>query len=488
MDKKKTWGQFRFSVIGSLFARPPDKGELREHLEELASSTYIHPIKGNELQFSVSTLERWYYRALGVDDPVLALERKVRSDIGKSKAISYLMSQELQRQYDLYPHWSYKLHKDNLDALIEQKPFLGNTPSYSSVFRHMKDRGWVKKRSPPRNPTAGQKRAFLRRESREIRGFEAEYVHALWHLDYHESHRKIVDNQGQWHKPNVLCILDDRSRLCCHIQWYLNETAETLFHGLTQAFYKRGLPRSLMTDNGSAMIAHETQNGLSRLGIIHEKTLPHSPYQNGKQEAFWGQLEGRLMAMLSRVEPLTLDFLNRATQAWVEQEYNRDTHEEIKTSPLERMLAGPDVSRPSPTGQKLESAFTVKERRTQRKSDGTISIKGVRFEVPSRFRHFHHLYIRYKNWDKTRAYLVDQRTDDLLGTIYPQDKARNADGHRRALETVINHTPSPDVEKDQDPIPPLLRKILSDYAATGLPPAYLPMEPINTKHKENKDE
>ena len=83
MDKKKTWGQFRFSVIGPLFARPPDKGELREHLEELASKTYIHPIKGNEIQFSVSTLERWYYRALGVDDPVLALERKIRSDMAK---------------------------------------------------------------------------------------------------------------------------------------------------------------------------------------------------------------------------------------------------------------------------------------------------------------------------------------------------------------------------------------------------------------------
>jgi hypothetical protein len=63
------------------------------------------------------------------------------------------------------------------------------------------------------------------------------------------------------------------------------------------------------------MKAHETENGLLRLGIIHEKTLPYSPYQNGKQEAFWGQVEGRLMAMLSRVEPLTLDFLNKITQA-----------------------------------------------------------------------------------------------------------------------------------------------------------------------------
>ena len=108
----------------------------------------------------------------------------------------------------------------------------------------------------------------------------------------------------------LLCVLDDCSRLCCHIQWYLDETAESLIHGLTQAFHKRGLPRSLMTDNGSAMIAGETKNGLLQLGIEHETTLPYSPYQNGKQESFWGQLEGRLIAMLSGTS-LSLEFLNQ---------------------------------------------------------------------------------------------------------------------------------------------------------------------------------
>jgi transposase InsO family protein len=63
---------------------------------------------------------------------------------------------------------------------------------------------------------------------------------------------------------------------------------------------QRGLPRSLMTDNGSAMLADETRHGLARLGIVHETTLPHSPYQNAKQESFWAQLEGRFVAMLEK--------------------------------------------------------------------------------------------------------------------------------------------------------------------------------------------
>ena len=89
------------------------------------------------------------------------------------------------------------------------------------------------------------------------------------------------------------------------------------------------------------------------------------------------------------------------------------------------------------------------------------------------------------------AYLVDERTDDLLARIYPQDKTKNADGQRRRLAPSSEESPSA-VQNDSDPIPPLLRKILTDYAATGLPSAYLPKEeragltPAN--FKENRDE
>jgi hypothetical protein len=76
----------------------------------------------------------------------------------------------------------------------------------------------------------------------------------------------------------LLGIIDDHSRLLCHLQWYLDETAESLIHGLCQAFMKRGRPRALMTDNGAAMVAEETTNGLAMLGVLHQTTLPYSPH------------------------------------------------------------------------------------------------------------------------------------------------------------------------------------------------------------------
>lgn len=464
------WGQLRFSIVGGLLARPPEPGKLGEEIESLANRRYRHPRKNKWVTFGASTIERWYYRALGAEDPVTALSRKVRSDVGKTKAMNPQLLAALQKQYTGYPHWSYKLHADNLEALVEEKPELGEAPSYSTVRRRMKDRGWLKKRKPK---TPGQKQAAARLEQREVRSYEAAYVHGLWHLDFHSGSRRVVDSQGNYYTPKALCIIDDYSRLCCHIQWYLDETAESLIHGLSQAFFKRGLPRSLMSDNGSAMIAAETTNGLSRLGIEHETTLPYSAYQNGKQEAFWGQLEGRIIAMLTAVEPLSLQLLNEATQAWVEMEYNRSHHEELATSPLSRLMQGPDVSRPGPDSDLLRQAFTVRETRKQRRSDGTLQIGGVRFEVPSIFRHVDRLYVRYCSWDLSFAYLVDRRTDKVLSIILPLDKERNGSQRRRALAEADS---SPVGAAPDEPFPPLLRKMLNDYAATGLPAGYIPKD------------
>ncbi len=464
----KNWAELRFSIIGGLLARPPGKGELGQELESLAKHQYRHPTKKTMVKFGTSTIERWYYQALRSSDPIEALSRKIRSDSGGTTAMNSQMMNILEKQYKQFPNWSYKLHSDNLTVAVNNKK-IGDTPSYSTVVRRMKERGWCKKRS---SKTPGQKKAAERLERSEVRSYESEYVHALWHLDFHEG-RRMADVNGKWYTPKALCILDDNSRLCCHIQWYLDETTDALIHGLTQAFHKRGLPRSLMTDNGSAMLAGETEKGLLRLGIKHDKTLPYSPYQNGKQEAFWGQLEGRLLAMLSRVDPLTLEFLNRASQAWIEQEYNRTLHEEIRTSPMERLLKGQNVSRPSPGSEEMRFAFTIPDKRIQRKSDGTIQLMGIRFEIPSRFRHFRKINVRYQSWDLSMAYMIDEKTNDILAKIYPQDKTKNAHGHRRTLDA-LPETASTDT--DSDPIPPLMHKILADYAATGLPPAYIPKE------------
>jgi hypothetical protein len=105
----------------------------------------------------------------------------------------------------------------------------------------------------------------------------------------------------------------------------------------------------------------------------------------------------------------------------------------------------------------------------------------VRFEIPSRLRHFNRLDIGYQSWDLSLAYLIDKRTGKLLANVFPQDKIKNANQQRRALQPLPQ---APEAQTESSPIPPLLRKILADYAATGLPPAYLPKEEIRKEDLE----
>src|SRR3954452_7595139 len=471
------WARFRFSVVGSLLSSPPARGALKTAIHGLAAKTWTHPITGRDVQFSIVTIERWYYTARRRhDDPVGALGRAVRKDCGQV-SLAVALAERLRLQYRQHPHWSYQLHYDNLAAVVKAEPMLGPLRSYHTVRRYMHAHGWVPKPKLRSEHRPGEGRAETRRQTREIRSYEAEYVGALWHLDFHHGSLKVLTPTGAWLRPMALGILDDHSRLCCHVQWYLSETAEDLVHGLSQAIQKRGLPRALLTDNGPAMVADEVTEGLLRLGIVHERTLPYSPYQNGKQEAFWGTLEGRLMTMLEGVAQLTLAALNEATQAWMEVEYTRAAHREISGSPVERFARAPDVLRGSPSSEALRDAFRLETGRTQRRSDGAIALEGVRFEVPARYRHFREVAVRYARWDLGRVDLVDRKSGTILAPIYPLDRAANADG-RRAVVAPDGPDLPPEVRQGRDgAVPPLLKAILAEYAAPGLRPAYLPKTP-----------
>lgn len=479
------WARFRFSVVGPLLSSPPARGQLKAALRVLAEKTWTHPVSGGQVRFSVVTIERWYYTAQRAkDDPVGVLRRAVRRDCGKV-TLTTALAEPLRKQYHDHPHWSYQLHYDNLAARVKADPALGPLRSYVTVRRYMQAHGMPRKPRPASHGRPGETRAEKRREQREIRSYEAEYVGSLWHLDFHHGSLKVLTSRGQWQRPLALGILDDHSRLCCHLQWYLSEAAEDFVHGLSQAIQKRGLPRALLTDNGAAMIAEEVTEGLLRLGIVHEKTLPYSPYQNGKQECFWASLEGRLMEMLGEVRELSLAFLNEATQAWVEIEYNRRAHREIACSPVQRFSQASDVLRASPSSAALRDAFRMEGSRTQRQSDGTISVEGVRLEIPARYRHFRKVAVRYARWDLSRVDLVDPRSGAILSPLYPLDRKANADGQRLLFEPDGAAMPAdagarPDEGSPDQHLPPLLKQILAQYAARGLPPAYLPKNPPAT--------
>ena len=242
--ERERWARLRFAVVGPLLASPPPKGRLRAELERLAQQDWEHPSGEGPVRFSASTIERWYYRARAAhQDPVRALRARPRTDAGRVRAMSAALIAALREQYRDHPSWSAQLHHDNLQVRVDADPSLEPMPSYATLTRVMRSLGLVRQRRrlhhEPERPAA---------ESREVLSYEVSRSHALWHSDFHHAKRRVLTAAGEWRTPILLGFLDDHSRLGCHLQWYLAETAEVFVHGLCQAFMKRGLPRSLMTE------------------------------------------------------------------------------------------------------------------------------------------------------------------------------------------------------------------------------------------------
>lgn len=114
----------------------------------------------------------------------------------------------------------------------------------------------------------------------------------------------------------------------------------------------------------------------------------------------------------------------------------------------------------------------------QRRSDGTVTIAGVRYEVPSRYRTLERLSVRYASWDLSMVHLVDNRSGALLAPLYPLDRAKNGAQSRRVVAEVASAMPpaastSPSTITE---MAPLLRHLITSYDRAGLPPAYVPKD------------
>jgi hypothetical protein len=70
---------------------------------------------------------------------------------------------------------------------------------------------------------------------------------------------------------------------------------------------------------------------------------------------------------------------------------------------------------------------------------------------------------------------MDLDGEKTICRLFPLNLSANSSGQRRSVEAIS----TPNIEK-RDEIPALLQEMMAEYAATGLPPAYL------TKSEQNR--
>ena len=176
-------------------------------------------------------------------------------------------------------------------------------------------------------------------------------------------------------KSYLIAFLDDHSRLIPHAEFYLSENLECYMKAFKKALLKRGLPRKLYTDNGSAMRSHHLEHVCASLGIALILARPYKPQGKGKIERFFGNIRD---SFLEGFEGGALEKLNAELKLWLEGYHERE-HGSTGQSPFKRFTENMECLRSAP--QDLPDNFRKLARRRVAK-DRTITLHGKLFEAP----------------------------------------------------------------------------------------------------------
>jgi len=417
---------FRLSVLGPLVSRERlARGELQQIIRELAGREYAIPGSQRRL-IGEKTIEAWYYawRKHGVE----GLAPKPRADLGVSKISAQVQEALLAAKRD-NPRRSIR----QLRQLLESSGQVARgTLSRSAIHRLLQQHGLSRLAGSASVPE-------------ERRSFVAESAGSIWYGDVLHGPKVLV--RGRWRKAYLVSVFDDASRLIAHSAFGLGETALDIEGVLKQAVLKRGVPRKLVVDNGSAYRAHTLQGICARLGIQLIHCRPYAPEGKGKLERWHRTFRDQFLSELDESRIADLDDLNARLWAWVEQIYHRTPHEGLGgQTPLARYQQ--DLPRIRTLGQRaaqLDAIFFHRISRFVRK-DGTVSYQGRRFEVP------------YELSGKTVRLVVDPHAGTVIGV---EDEEGRSLGAATPLDAEANlhrrrRKPDPEDSSGQPPSGPNL--------------------------------
>src|SRR3990172_12885745 len=252
---------FRLSVLGSLTSRESlSQGELKKIIRELASQTYRVP-NSKRTHIGEKTIERWYYawRQKGID----GLAPVERSDKGNSQLPPEVQEAILACKQDNPAR--------SINTIIRLLVMQGTTRkdqlSRSSVHRLLRHHKL-------------SSRTCAVREAIERRSFEALFAGDIWYGDV--LHGPRIQTPNGMKKVYLVTVMDDASRLICHSEFCLDESALSIEYVLKEALLKRGLPKRLVIDNGPAYRSETLQSICARLGIRLIYCRPYEPEGKGK--------------------------------------------------------------------------------------------------------------------------------------------------------------------------------------------------------------
>jgi len=350
---------FRFGVIGDLVHLAPGTKGLYDRLREKAAIDYKIP-GSLRTRVAEETIRGWLrrYRKGDLD----ALRPRVRADQGQSHALPREVVDLLVSIKDDKPDLSVQL-------VIREALASGSVPeglalAPSTVHRLLTRAGLMAKK--PGEPS-----------SKDHRRFCFEKAGDLWMSDV--MHGPGVMVAGKKRKAHLIAFIDDATRVIPYAAFALAENTAAFLPVFKEAVLRRGAPRRLFVDNGSAFRSHHLALVCAKLGVTLIHARAYHAQAKGKIERWFRTARMQLLPLLTPGDLASLDALNRRLWAWVEGEYHRAPHRGLDgTTPLDRWATLADEVRF--LGPDIDDLFLLEAKRKVAK-DRTVSLHGVVYEV-----------------------------------------------------------------------------------------------------------
>jgi transposase InsO family protein len=356
-DRKKQVATFRFGVIHELVNRTDlSRGEQERLIQDKCSRRWSIPFS-SRTRIGRTTILRWIQLYKKSNGKIEALYPPERSDRGESRSMdeeTVLSLMSLRREF---PRVTIAV----LIEKMEERNLVGSGVRLnpSTVYRYLNRQGLMR---------PGREKAEDRRK------FEAELPNEIWQSDVmHGPMAKVGDKQR---KTYLIAFIDDHSRLVVHGEFYLSEGLACFLDAFEKGLLKRGLPRKLYTDNGSAFRSHHLEHICASLGIALIHARPYKPQGKGKIERYFRSVREEFLAGF---EGGSLEDLNSAFSVWLQNVYHERKHRSTGQTPLARFTARMECLRPAP--ENLQDHFRkVARRRVAR--DRTLTLDGRLYEAP----------------------------------------------------------------------------------------------------------
>jgi transposase InsO family protein len=396
--KDEKWALFWCGLLHPILFEEIDAQETNRYLKGLAQTEVLFP-DGRVGKPSLSTLRRKLnrYRQKGF----AALARQRRADRGKARSVSpevLAFAVELKREQPFRSHRS-------INRFLRDR--FGVTVPKSTLYRHLR--------------AAGATRLKLGIVKKPVRKrWTREHTHDLWVGDFEEGPYVLVS--GEAVPTHLSAFIDCHSRYVVEARYYLRQNLDILIDSLLRAFAVHGVCKQLYLDNAKVYHANALKAACCRLHINLLHRPPYDAAPGGLIEAFFRTVQEGFEAEARQGDILELKQLNRAFSAWLEMDYHRMEHSEIKQTPKERYTEGLTVIRQVDLSE-AHASFMRSEQRTVHRDFSDVQLDKRFYRVDPRLR-----------GDK-----VDVRYDPfgILGIV----QVYSLDGHYQG-EGVLHHRQS----------------------------------------------